>query len=60
MNDIWFKLNNLHREIENIYYIFSKNFKNDLFDNYSIDSGTDFAEYIFAKADLLNFYNTNK
>ena len=56
---LWEKLDVLHAELQDNYYNFSKKKMKGLEDSYNIDCGLDYADHIFAIADLLNFYNGN-
>lgn len=59
MKDLWFKLSKLHNGIAGEYYYFSKRKKSQLFEDFNIDCGNDYADYLFDEAGLLDFYNGN-
>jgi len=44
--DKWVKINDMWEEIAEGYYNFSLGYKKELFNNFNIDSGTDYANYI--------------
>jgi len=45
--DNWKQLNDMWNEIADNYYAFSQKKKNELYDKFNIDSGHDYADYIF-------------
>ena len=44
--DKWIKINDMWEAIAESYYHFSMSYKKELFNNFNIDSGTDYANYI--------------
>ena len=44
----WNKLSKMFNEISDSYYRFPMKYKKELERNFNIDSGTDYANYIFA------------
>jgi len=48
----WDKTNQAWNEIANSYFGFTRKYRKQLFENYNIDSGTDFANYIFNIGDI--------
>lgn len=57
LKTLWDKLNHLHFQLGDDYYHFSRKKIKELKDNFAIDCGTDYADYLFNDADLLDFYN---
>jgi len=58
MKNLWFKLNKLYNKLSlEIYYDLPKRKKKQLEDDYNIDCGKDYADYLLDEAGLLNFYN---
>ena len=45
--DSWLNIHELWQELAEHYYNFSLKFKKELERNYNIDSGTDYANYMF-------------
>lgn len=50
--DKWIKTHKLWEELTKHYYQFPLKFKKELEEDYNIDSGTDYANYIFAIGEL--------
>jgi len=48
----WEKLNNMWNELADNYRAFSQKYKNELYDNYNIDDGHGYADYIFNIGDI--------
>jgi len=48
----WLKIHKMWEELAEHYYQFSLKFKRKLKENYNIDSGTDYANYIFAIGEI--------
>jgi len=48
----WEKLNQAWEELAEAYFFFAKTYKQSLFENYNIDCGTDYANYIFNVGDI--------
>lgn len=44
----WYDLNEMYRQLSTDYYSFNLKYKKYLNDNFAIDSGTDYANYIFS------------
>lgn len=59
IKDLWFKLNKLYKDIGALYNNLTKQEQKSLLDSYSIDCGTDLADLLFKRAELLDFYNGN-
>ena len=48
----WEKINMVWGEIANGYFEFTRRYKKQLYENYNIDCGTDYANYIFNIGDI--------
>jgi hypothetical protein len=59
IKNLWFKLNILHQNISNDYLGFTSKIKQNLFVDFNIDCGTDYADLLFNRAKILDFYNGN-
>jgi hypothetical protein len=48
----WDKISQVWNELAETYFNFNKKYQKELFANYNIDCGTDYANYIFNIGDI--------